>query len=322
MQYDADPTVPLPDCIANLQPADVLVAGKSSSSSSSRSSSTAKEHMARVIAGLLYVACGGLDAAHNLVTPLCWGSWTPYAGKQQCCARTCAKYDAGIGVSFCFPARALLLYVACGGSNAEHNLVTPLCWGSWTPYASEIPIPPGLLLYVNNSDKVVLFRELMGLHAAHNLVDRCAGYHMQVSSCEACESFHVCSNGCVLASRCQAAHALLKPLCWGSWKLYAGKQQCCTCTCARFDAGSGASFCFPARVLLLYVACGGSNAEHNLVTPLCWGSWIIYAGKICITPLMPLRGQCMVSNQGYMHATSSPLSTLSCVLFAAVQVSP
>uniref|UniRef100_A0A383W348 Uncharacterized protein n=1 Tax=Tetradesmus obliquus TaxID=3088 RepID=A0A383W348_TETOB len=75
MQYDADSTVPLPDCIAGLQPADVLP------TSSSSSSSTGREHMARVIAGLLYVACGGLDAAHNLVTPLCWGSWTPYAGK-------------------------------------------------------------------------------------------------------------------------------------------------------------------------------------------------------------------------------------------------
>jgi hypothetical protein len=26
------------------------------------------------------VACGGLDQAHNLVTPLSWGAWTPYAG--------------------------------------------------------------------------------------------------------------------------------------------------------------------------------------------------------------------------------------------------
>ncbi|EFJ48918.1 hypothetical protein VOLCADRAFT_117381 [Volvox carteri f. nagariensis] len=40
----------------------------------------AAEHYARVVAGLLYVACGGLDQAHNLVTPLCWGSPTPYGG--------------------------------------------------------------------------------------------------------------------------------------------------------------------------------------------------------------------------------------------------
>jgi hypothetical protein len=82
MQYEAEPTVPLPNCIAGLLPGDILPAGKSSSSSSSSSSSVAREHMARVVAGLLYVACGGLDAAHNLVTPLCWGSWTPYAGKR------------------------------------------------------------------------------------------------------------------------------------------------------------------------------------------------------------------------------------------------
>lgn len=71
MQYDAEPTTPLPACVSGLQPADVVC----------DSSAAAGSHMARVIAGLLYVACGGLDAAHNLVTPLCWGSWTPYAGE-------------------------------------------------------------------------------------------------------------------------------------------------------------------------------------------------------------------------------------------------
>jgi hypothetical protein len=74
MQYDAEPTTPLPACIQGLTPADVLPQHSSSSSSSS-------SHMARVIAGLLFAACGGLDAAHNLVTPLCWGSWTAYAGQ-------------------------------------------------------------------------------------------------------------------------------------------------------------------------------------------------------------------------------------------------
>lgn len=93
MQYDADPIVPLPDCIAGLQPADVLPAGSSSSSS------TGREHMARVIAGLLYVACGGLDAAHNLVTPLCWGSWTPYAGGSS--MQLHQKLDAGCKVVDC-----------------------------------------------------------------------------------------------------------------------------------------------------------------------------------------------------------------------------
>lgn len=74
MQYDAEPTVPLPAVIQGLSPADVLPGGGNSSGGSTAA------HMARVIAGLLYVAVGGLDAAHNLVTPLCWGSWTPYSG--------------------------------------------------------------------------------------------------------------------------------------------------------------------------------------------------------------------------------------------------
>lgn len=68
MQYDAEPTTPLPECIQGLSPSDVISSG-------------GKTHMASVIAGLLYAACGGLDQAHNLVTPLCWGSWTPYGGK-------------------------------------------------------------------------------------------------------------------------------------------------------------------------------------------------------------------------------------------------
>lgn len=69
MQYDAEPTTPLPECTQGLSPADVAP-----------SSSSATSDMAKVIAGLLYAACGGLDHSHNLVTPLCWGSWTPYAG--------------------------------------------------------------------------------------------------------------------------------------------------------------------------------------------------------------------------------------------------
>jgi hypothetical protein len=35
---------------------------------------------ARVVCGLIYVAFGALDAAHNAVTPLCWGAPTEYAG--------------------------------------------------------------------------------------------------------------------------------------------------------------------------------------------------------------------------------------------------
>lgn len=92
MQYDADPSTPLPDCISivNLTPENVMLAASSE-----------PPHMARVIAGLLFAACGGLDVAHNLVTPLCWSSWTPYAG--QCVLRvvlcsvvlSCAMMCAG-----------------------------------------------------------------------------------------------------------------------------------------------------------------------------------------------------------------------------------
>eukprot|EP00877_Chromochloris_zofingiensis_P002972 jgi/Chrzof1/12676/Cz07g03120.t1 len=68
MQYEKDPTVPLPECVRGLQPKDVA------------QGSTSDSDFAKVIAALLYVACGGLDEAHNLITPLSWGSWTPYAG--------------------------------------------------------------------------------------------------------------------------------------------------------------------------------------------------------------------------------------------------
>ena len=71
MQYDADPSTTLPECIQGLAAEDVVT-----------DKAAAESHMARVIAGLLYAACGGLDQAHNLVTPLCWGSWTPYGGEQ------------------------------------------------------------------------------------------------------------------------------------------------------------------------------------------------------------------------------------------------
>eukprot|EP00878_Enallax_costatus_P020521 GHUV01021698.1.p2 GENE.GHUV01021698.1~~GHUV01021698.1.p2 ORF type:complete len:198 (+),score=16.56 GHUV01021698.1:477-1070(+) len=69
MQYDAEPCTTLPECIRGLTAEDVVT-----------DKAAAESHMARVIAGLLYTACGGLDQAHNLVTPLCWGSWTPYGG--------------------------------------------------------------------------------------------------------------------------------------------------------------------------------------------------------------------------------------------------
>ncbi len=72
MEYEAQPYAPLPDVIQGLEAKDVLPAGSSAPST---------QHMDAVVAGLLYVACGGLDQAHNLVTPLCWGSYTTYGGK-------------------------------------------------------------------------------------------------------------------------------------------------------------------------------------------------------------------------------------------------
>ncbi|GIL92563.1 hypothetical protein Vretimale_18978 [Volvox reticuliferus] len=78
MMYEADvSSAHLPAVIQGLTPADVMPPP-----SQRRGTDTAAaEHFARVVAGLLYVACGGLDQAHNLVTPLCWGAPTPYAGK-------------------------------------------------------------------------------------------------------------------------------------------------------------------------------------------------------------------------------------------------
>ncbi|KAI8467199.1 MAG: hypothetical protein J3K34DRAFT_44084 [Monoraphidium minutum] len=75
MQYDAAPTTPLPACAAGLGPDDVLPPPPAT-----KRDSAARQQYARVIAGVLYVAVGGLDQAHNLVTPLCWSSWTPYGG--------------------------------------------------------------------------------------------------------------------------------------------------------------------------------------------------------------------------------------------------
>ncbi|KAF8057658.1 hypothetical protein HT031_006007 [Scenedesmus sp. PABB004] len=73
MQYDASPTTPLPPCAQGLAPEHVLPPSRAAGA-------PLREHLGRVIAGALLAAVGGLDAAHNAVTPLCWGSWTSYAG--------------------------------------------------------------------------------------------------------------------------------------------------------------------------------------------------------------------------------------------------
>lgn len=56
MQYDASPSTQLPPCTAGLSPDDCLPPpGDATGDSDTR------RHYARVIAGLLYVATGGLD---------------------------------------------------------------------------------------------------------------------------------------------------------------------------------------------------------------------------------------------------------------------
>ncbi|GFR52205.1 hypothetical protein Agub_g14745, partial [Astrephomene gubernaculifera] len=77
MMYDADVSSShLPAAVQGLAPADVMPP----EAERRGADPTAAEHYARVVAALLYVACGGLDQAHNLVTPLSWGAPTPFAG--------------------------------------------------------------------------------------------------------------------------------------------------------------------------------------------------------------------------------------------------
>ncbi|GLC43029.1 hypothetical protein PLESTM_001415000 [Pleodorina starrii] len=78
MIYEADcSSAHLPAAVQGLTPEDVMPPPSQRRGADPQ----AAEHFARVVAGLLYVACGGLDQAHNLVTPLCWGAPTPYGGK-------------------------------------------------------------------------------------------------------------------------------------------------------------------------------------------------------------------------------------------------
>lgn len=130
MQYDADPTVPLPDAVRGLNPEDCMltVSGRGRPAAAAAAArppdaATAHEHTARIVAAALYAACGGLDAAHNLVTPLCWGSWTPYAGEAAAGAHeqiitvaTAAAPSAASGGKYKFPSFSLSvfsLYFVC-----------------------------------------------------------------------------------------------------------------------------------------------------------------------------------------------------------------
>jgi hypothetical protein len=115
MQYDAEPTTPLPDCLQGLSPAAVAP-----------SSSSATADMAKVIAGLLFAACGALDHSHNLVTPLCWGSWTPYAGQVAvafCTAAHCSRYL--VHATWAFALASSCASVPCDGSRGAQSKVEP-----------------------------------------------------------------------------------------------------------------------------------------------------------------------------------------------------
>jgi hypothetical protein len=59
----------LPECARNLQHSDVL-----------ENPTARQRHVIDVLLGLLYLACGGLDEAHALVTPHSWPSSTSFAG--------------------------------------------------------------------------------------------------------------------------------------------------------------------------------------------------------------------------------------------------
>ncbi|PNW74197.1 hypothetical protein CHLRE_13g589100v5 [Chlamydomonas reinhardtii] len=76
MIYDASVSSShLPAVVQGLGPEDVMPSRRRNKDP------LAADHWARVVAGLLYVGCGGLDHAHNLVTPLCWGAATAYGGR-------------------------------------------------------------------------------------------------------------------------------------------------------------------------------------------------------------------------------------------------
>jgi hypothetical protein len=72
MGYEREPYAEqLAQLLRGLRPEDVLPRGRAAPRT---------QHMGAVVAALLYLAGGGLDQAHNLVTPLCWGSHTAYGG--------------------------------------------------------------------------------------------------------------------------------------------------------------------------------------------------------------------------------------------------
>ncbi len=129
MEYTAQPAAPLPSIAAGLSPADVMPAGATSTAAAGQ-----LPDEATVITALLYLALGGVDQAHNLVTPLSWGAPTNYGGRPK--TGSPAAQDAAY-------VHALVhrLEGACDGefgsgfSNAQY----------WYRAAGQHPIAPAVL---------------------------------------------------------------------------------------------------------------------------------------------------------------------------------
>jgi len=78
---ELDPTR-LPDVVEGLTPEEVMLEkGKSGGRVNSDPVSKGEEHMAEVTTAMLYLACGGMDEAHNLVLPYSWPEDTNFGGQ-------------------------------------------------------------------------------------------------------------------------------------------------------------------------------------------------------------------------------------------------
>ncbi len=92
--YARDVEVPLPEVAqALLQHPEELVGPQAwRAAQGSEGGRAHVEHHAHVLQALVAVAFGALDLAHNLVTPLSWGSPTEYGG-----VRASRRWEAGRG---------------------------------------------------------------------------------------------------------------------------------------------------------------------------------------------------------------------------------
>ena len=68
--------------VEGLTPEEVMLEkGKSGGRVNSDPVSKGEEHMAEVTTAMLYLACGGMDEAHNLVLPYSWPEDTKFGGQ-------------------------------------------------------------------------------------------------------------------------------------------------------------------------------------------------------------------------------------------------